>query len=189
TPFAIFLGTFLAIAGAIGLNQRDAIVAMGQRLLEERGASLFLPFALLSLFVVALHELGHAFTLKQYGRQVPKSDCFSCACFPPPIPTPAIDIACLDGSAFSSSRRVFWYKLASPRSHLQSRSSPKNKPSPFKPPRANDKSSPNGFTTAKVASKPKSKGKIASITTTTATAIKSPASRTDRPPNEVQCKL
>ncbi|MGD2183305.1 hypothetical protein [Lusitaniella coriacea] len=80
--FAIVLGVFLLLSGAIALDRRDAILSMGQRLMEGQGASLFIPFAFLSVFVVTLHELGHAFTLKYYNRQVPEVGLLFMCLFP-----------------------------------------------------------------------------------------------------------
>ncbi|MEM9541403.1 MAG: site-2 protease family protein [Cyanobacteria bacterium P01_E01_bin.42] len=63
----LFLGTNLAIA----LHYQPELVYQGQQLMQAYGASLFLPFGILAISVVAFHELGHAFTLKHYGGEVP----------------------------------------------------------------------------------------------------------------------
>ncbi|MBE9129199.1 MULTISPECIES: M50 family metallopeptidase [unclassified Coleofasciculus] len=70
--FAFLLCLFLLFAVVIGLHQRDEIIYFGQKLLANYGASLLLPFVLLTMLVVSLHELGHAFTLKHYANKVPK---------------------------------------------------------------------------------------------------------------------
>lgn len=62
----------LTWAIAIGLSQRVEILAAGQELWQHHQTSLALPFGLLAMLVVTLHELGHAFTLKHYGGIVPE---------------------------------------------------------------------------------------------------------------------
>ena len=71
-PFAITLCFFLAFSSIIGLSQRADIVVKGQQLFTAYGSSLIIPFCLLAMLVVTLHELGHAFTLKHYGGIVPE---------------------------------------------------------------------------------------------------------------------
>ncbi|MBD1895747.1 hypothetical protein [Coleofasciculus sp. FACHB-129] len=71
-PVAFLLCGFFAISTVIGFNQRSEILFAAQQLLKAYGGSLLLPFAILSLLVVTLHELGHAFTLKHYGGIVPE---------------------------------------------------------------------------------------------------------------------
>ncbi|MBE9126922.1 MULTISPECIES: efflux RND transporter periplasmic adaptor subunit [unclassified Coleofasciculus] len=71
-PFALILCFFLAFSLAISLSQRPEIILTGQQLVANQGASLMLPFALLAMLVVTLHELGHAFTLKHYNGIVPE---------------------------------------------------------------------------------------------------------------------
>ena len=68
---AFLLCLFLTISCLIGLNQRLEISQMGQQLLLAYGSNLLIPFILLTILVVTLHELGHAFTLKHYGGVVP----------------------------------------------------------------------------------------------------------------------
>ncbi|MBD2579797.1 hypothetical protein [Oscillatoria sp. FACHB-1406] len=80
--FALVLIAFLAASLAIGIDRRDAILVMGQNLMQSSGGSFFIPFALLSVFVVTLHELGHAFTLKHYGREVPEVGLLFMCLFP-----------------------------------------------------------------------------------------------------------
>jgi putative peptide zinc metalloprotease protein len=71
-PFALSLAGFLAGFAVVGLAQRQSIVHMGMQLWQAMGPGVFLPFGLLSMAVVALHELGHAYTLKRYGGVVPE---------------------------------------------------------------------------------------------------------------------
>lgn len=70
-----WFGRALAIALiasiVVMLDQASAIVHEGQALWQFWGGSLLLPFVLLSALVIAIHELGHAFTLKAYGGTVP----------------------------------------------------------------------------------------------------------------------
>ncbi|MFW5666933.1 MAG: efflux RND transporter periplasmic adaptor subunit [Coleofasciculus sp.] len=68
----LILCFFLAFSLFIGLSQRPEILLTGQQLVANQGISLLLPFALLAMFVVTLHELGHAFTLKHYNGIVPE---------------------------------------------------------------------------------------------------------------------
>ncbi len=63
---------FLAFSGVVGLDRKGEILATGQQLLTYQGTSLLLPFGILTAFVVTLHELGHAFTLKHYKGIVPE---------------------------------------------------------------------------------------------------------------------
>lgn len=66
------LGFFLAIWAVIGMSQSQEIFQEGQQLWAQAGATLILPFILLMMLVVSMHELGHAFTLKHYGGIVPE---------------------------------------------------------------------------------------------------------------------
>lgn len=73
TPFFGFiLFFFLAFSAAIGISQKAEIIHKGQQLWHHQGASLIIPFALLTVLVVSIHELGHAFTLKHFGGIVPE---------------------------------------------------------------------------------------------------------------------
>lgn len=69
---AFLLCIFLTISTIIGLNQQPEIVFVGQKLFATYGGALLVPFVLLTAFVVTLHELGHAFTLKHFGGIVPE---------------------------------------------------------------------------------------------------------------------
>jgi putative peptide zinc metalloprotease protein len=62
----------LTWATIIGLSQRAKILFTWQELWQHYQTSLMLPFGLLAMLVVTLHELGHAFTLKHYGGIVPE---------------------------------------------------------------------------------------------------------------------
>jgi len=71
-PFCWGLCFLLAASTAFGLNQRADIFLYGRHILTNNlGTGVILAFILLSILVVALHELGHAFTLKNYGGVVP----------------------------------------------------------------------------------------------------------------------
>lgn len=70
-PFAVILFLCLAASAVLGIRQREVILYTGQQLMEANGPALIIPFALLSMLVVAFHELGHAFTLKNFGGVVP----------------------------------------------------------------------------------------------------------------------
>ncbi|MGB5959283.1 MAG: site-2 protease family protein [Coleofasciculaceae cyanobacterium] len=71
-PFCLLICFFLALSIAISINQSQEIFLAGQQIWANQGSSVILPFALLMLLVVSLHELGHAFTLKHYGGIVPE---------------------------------------------------------------------------------------------------------------------
>lgn len=70
--FTIVLILFLTFSGIIGYSQKSEIILMGEQLINNAGGSLIIPLGLLTLLVVTLHELGHAFTLKHYGGIVPE---------------------------------------------------------------------------------------------------------------------
>ncbi|VXD24106.1 putative membrane protein [Planktothrix serta PCC 8927] len=70
--FTILLILFLTLSGIIGYSQTSEIILMGEQLINNAGSSLIIPLGLLTLLVVTLHELGHAFTLKHYGGIVPE---------------------------------------------------------------------------------------------------------------------
>lgn len=70
--FGLLLSSFLAATSVLGFADRLAWLAAGQQLWHYHGTTLLLPFILLCILVVSLHELGHAFTLKHYGGVVPE---------------------------------------------------------------------------------------------------------------------
>jgi putative peptide zinc metalloprotease protein len=66
----LVLGLGLACTAVFALAHRPALLLFGQRLLQTYGWGLLLPFGLLAMAVVSLHELAHAFTLKHFGGAV-----------------------------------------------------------------------------------------------------------------------
>jgi putative peptide zinc metalloprotease protein len=94
TSFCSILCFFLAWSMLVGLNQSAEIFATGQQLWTTQGRHILLPFALLMMLVVSLHELGHAFTLKHYGGIVPEIGLLF-MCFMPGCYTNTTDSYCL----------------------------------------------------------------------------------------------
>ena len=72
TPFFFSLCTVLGWSAIFGLNQKSHILTTGQAFLQSYGSHLLLPFGILTMLVVTLHELGHALTLKHYQGIVPE---------------------------------------------------------------------------------------------------------------------
>ena len=70
--FALLLSMFLTFSLVIGLSHKSELLYQGQLLWTSYGSSLILPFSILVILVVSIHELGHAFTLKNYGGIVPE---------------------------------------------------------------------------------------------------------------------
>lgn len=66
----IGLSLFLAFSCVFITAHRPDLLLFGQKLLQAYGWNLLLPFGLLSMAVVSLHELAHAFTLKHFGGAV-----------------------------------------------------------------------------------------------------------------------
>jgi putative peptide zinc metalloprotease protein len=93
-PVAICLTILLTLATVIGLSQKAEILYHGQQLWTYHSSALILPFAILALLVVSLHELGHAFTLKHYGGIVPEIGILL-MCFMPAAYTNTTDSYCL----------------------------------------------------------------------------------------------
>ncbi|NER49589.1 MAG: M50 family metallopeptidase, partial [Symploca sp. SIO1A3] len=93
-PFTWFLYLFLAFSIVGGFHQQLEIIYQGQQLWQHQSASLIIPFTLLAAFVVTLHELGHAFTLKHYGGIVPEMG-FLFMCLIPAAYTNTTDSYCL----------------------------------------------------------------------------------------------
>ena len=93
-PTGIILGLLLTSSTIFGLAHHTDITYYGQQLLQAHGSNLLLPFILLSLAVVSLHELGHAFTLKHYGGIVPEIGLLF-MCLMPAAYTNTTDAYCL----------------------------------------------------------------------------------------------
>lgn len=70
TEFCFLLCMFLGFSTVVAFSVQERINAFGQELWNSQGFSLIIPFALLMMFVVSIHELGHAFTLKHYKGAV-----------------------------------------------------------------------------------------------------------------------
>lgn len=85
---------FLLYSSVVGLSQKEALAIFGLKLWQGNGTSLILPFIALSLLVVSLHELAHAFTLKQYGGRVPEMGVMLMCLFPAAY-TDTTDAYCL----------------------------------------------------------------------------------------------
>ncbi len=75
-PFGLFLSVFLIASTVVGLSKQSHIFFTGYKLWENQGLSVLIPFILLCGFVVTIHELSHAFTLKHYGGTVPEIGLF-----------------------------------------------------------------------------------------------------------------
>lgn len=61
---------FLGFSIFIAFDKQENIYSFGQQLWSNQGFSLIIPFVLLMMLVVSVHELGHAFTLKHYNGAV-----------------------------------------------------------------------------------------------------------------------
>ena len=71
TPSLIAILLFISVSMTVASHRLQEIIIQGQALLSSLGFGAFLLFIIFSLVVVAIHELGHAFTLKHYGGVVP----------------------------------------------------------------------------------------------------------------------
>lgn len=71
-PSFLLLVAFLCASAVVGFNLHSDILLAGSLLWEAQGGTLLLPFALLAVSVVTLHEFAHALTLKHYGGIVPE---------------------------------------------------------------------------------------------------------------------
>jgi len=60
----------LALMGVVGLTQAPKLIAYGAKLWESQGAGLLLKYIVAGLVVLSIHELGHAFTLRHFGKPV-----------------------------------------------------------------------------------------------------------------------
>ena len=67
----LMLSGFLGLSGLFAIAHYADITWWGQVLLQTYGWQLLLPFGLLSMAVISLHELAHAFTVKHFGGIVP----------------------------------------------------------------------------------------------------------------------
>lgn len=73
TPIlSLYLSIFLVVSLVYSIHQVQEFILMAIDLWQQRDLWLMLAFGLLSLLVVSLHELGHAFTLKHFDRVVPE---------------------------------------------------------------------------------------------------------------------
>ena len=72
----LFLLAFLVFTGVLAIDRYPDILLTGKNLMATEGGNLLLPFVLLTIVVVSLHELAHAFTLKHYGGIVPDMGVF-----------------------------------------------------------------------------------------------------------------
>jgi len=70
--FSALLLAFLSASIIIGISRQAEIIQASRPLWSQGFTNLILPFALLMMLVVSIHELGHAFTLKHYGGIVPE---------------------------------------------------------------------------------------------------------------------
>lgn len=71
-----FLIALLALASVLATDSHDKIVEAGKNLIENQGHELIIPFVFLTIIVVSLHELAHAFTLKHYDGIVKEMGVF-----------------------------------------------------------------------------------------------------------------
>lgn len=94
TSFCFLLCFFLAWSTLVGISQSQEIFFTGQQMWTTQGSTIILPFALLMMLVVSIHELGHAFTLKHYGGIVPEIGLLF-MCFMPGCYTNTTDSYCL----------------------------------------------------------------------------------------------
>jgi putative peptide zinc metalloprotease protein len=60
----------LALMGIVGFSQAADLMAYGLQLWDDQGAGLIVKYIIASLVVLSIHELGHAFTLKHFGKPV-----------------------------------------------------------------------------------------------------------------------
>ncbi|TAF49216.1 MAG: hypothetical protein EAZ61_14705 [Oscillatoriales cyanobacterium] len=60
----------LALMAIVGFAQAPDLLAYGVQLWNDQGAGLLVKYIIASLVVLSIHELGHAFTLKHFGKPV-----------------------------------------------------------------------------------------------------------------------
>lgn len=70
--FGFALCVFITTSVSLWLAFPSEILASSKQVWATGGNTAILTLALLTILVVSLHELGHAFTLKHYGRVVPE---------------------------------------------------------------------------------------------------------------------
>ncbi len=71
-----FLIALLAIASVLATDSYDKVLESGKNLIQSQGHELIIPFVFLTIIVVSLHELAHAFTLKHYDGVVKEMGIF-----------------------------------------------------------------------------------------------------------------
>ncbi|MBP0021644.1 MAG: hypothetical protein J7647_29325 [Cyanobacteria bacterium SBLK] len=93
-PSFFLLLTFLTGSFVLGIHQKGELLQMGVLFWQSKGMALIVPFALLAMLVVTLHEFAHALTLKQYGGIVPDAGLLF-MCLMPAAYTNTSDSYCL----------------------------------------------------------------------------------------------
>ncbi|USR91417.1 M50 family metallopeptidase [Phormidium yuhuli AB48] len=81
-PVSLLLLAVLSASLVTGIAQSPAILQLGTQLWSQHRAAILIPFILLAMLVVSIHELGHAFTLKHYGGVVPEIGLLFMCLFP-----------------------------------------------------------------------------------------------------------
>lgn len=79
---AWFLMAVLVASLIVGISESANMAHWGMQLWSQQGGQLTLPFVLLIMAVVSIHELGHSFTLKHYGGMVPEIGLLFMCLFP-----------------------------------------------------------------------------------------------------------
>ncbi|TAF04987.1 MAG: peptidase M50 [Nostocales cyanobacterium] len=70
TEACFLICLFLGFTTVLAFSKHEIIHTFGQELWNQQNYSLILPFLILMMLVVSIHELGHAFTLKHYNGVV-----------------------------------------------------------------------------------------------------------------------
>jgi putative peptide zinc metalloprotease protein len=70
TEFFLLICLFLGFNAVFAFSKQAKIYDFGKELWNDQRFNLLIPFALLMMLVVSIHELGHAFTLKHYNGKV-----------------------------------------------------------------------------------------------------------------------
>jgi len=68
----IIIGTFLVFTFIVSLSLQEALAQEITNLVSHLSIWTVAQFLIFIIFVISLHELGHAFTLKSYGMKVPQ---------------------------------------------------------------------------------------------------------------------